>query len=409
MNAEMKERIKMINKGGIPTGYKKTKVGIIPEDWEERKLDEISKITMGQSPGSENYNENNIGLPLIQGNADMINRYTSPKLYTSEITKICEVDDIIMSVRAPVGEFSKSIHRACIGRGVCSIRPIEKNDYLYYYLIKNEGLWVKYSQGSTFESVNSDDIKSFIVVQPKPKIEQQKIAHILSTWDNAIELKENLLEMKEEQKKGLMQSLLTGKIRLTGFKGEWEKNELRELGIIITGTTPSTRKKEYYSDNGYPWITPSDIDSKKYISTSERNLTESGMKVGRFIPARSLVVTCIASIGKNAILTVDGSCNQQINAIFNEDKTIIEYLYYLLSYKKDYMKKRAGSSATEILNKKSFEELKFKIPGASERKAIANILSTADKEIELLNEEIDMLKEQKKGLMQLLLTGIVRV
>ncbi|NMA70064.1 MAG: restriction endonuclease subunit S [Desulfitobacterium sp.] len=119
-----------------------------------------------------------------------------------------------MSVRAPVGKIARSIHSACIGRGVCSIDS-ENNKYLYYYLANNEKVWTKYSQGSTFESVNSNDIKNFRVFKPKSSHEQKAIAQVLSTADKEIDLLSQELEQLKLQKKGLMQLLLTGIIRVT--------------------------------------------------------------------------------------------------------------------------------------------------------------------------------------------------
>ena len=175
-------------------------------EWEEKKLGDIAYITMGQSPSSSCYNEEYIGLPLIQGNADVKDRKTSPRLYTSEITKICEIGDIIMSVRAPVGAISMSLHNACIGRGVCSIKPKYSSEYIYQFLLKYESKWSQVSQGSTFESVNSNDIKSLKI--PFPNLdEQNKIGGFLRTIDNKIEKEQEKLDSLNEYKKGLLQQM----------------------------------------------------------------------------------------------------------------------------------------------------------------------------------------------------------
>lgn len=204
---------KLLTEGIGHTEFKDSELGRIPESWEILKLSEICKINMGQSPKSESYNENNIGLPLIQGNADIKNRKTLPRTYTSDITKKCEIGDIIMTVRAPVGAIAKSYHNACIGRGVCAITPKEDNDFLYHFLVGYEDKWDKLSQGSTFTAVNGNDIKNIKLSYP-PFEEQKQIAEILSTVDKKIE---NLKEKKlffEELKKGLMQKLLTGEVRV---------------------------------------------------------------------------------------------------------------------------------------------------------------------------------------------------
>ena len=186
-------------------------------EWEEVKLSDIAKITMGQSPSSSSYNEQNIGIPLIQGNADCKNRKTLPRVCTTEKTKECFIDDIIMTVRAPVGAISKSFHNACIGRGVCAIKAKKDNQFLYHFLVNYEEKWEKYSQGSTFTAVNSSDIKNLKIKFPL-KEEQEKVAQVLTLADKEIDLLKNELESLKEQKRGLMQRLLMGEVRTHNIK-----------------------------------------------------------------------------------------------------------------------------------------------------------------------------------------------
>lgn len=288
-----------------------------------------------------------------------------------------------------------------------------RSDYNeYIYQLFQTDMYKKQIQanlGATINQITTKDINSFQFPFPKNIKEQQKIASILSTWDKAIELKEKLIEQKKEQKKGLMQKLLTGEVRLPGFQGKWRKVKIKDLSKVVTGTTPSTSNKTYYQDGVYPWITPTDINESKYIASSERNLTKIGLEKGRFVPAGSLLITCIASIGKNAILTKDGSCNQQINAILPSANHSNEFLYYRLSMDTQRLETLAGKSATAIINKNSFENFQIDIPTFAEQLAIAKVLSQIDQFIELAITELEMLKQQKKGLMQLLLTGKVRV
>ena len=198
-------------------------------------------------------------------------------------------------------------------------------------------------------------------------------------------------------------------LRFAEFTDKWQEMRLGDICEIVTGTTPSTKQKEFYDNGTYPWITPTDIGEQREINTSTRYLSSKGIKQGRFIPKGSLLVTCIASIGKNAILTKDGSCNQQINAILPTNKHDMTFLYYLMEYKSEYLIGFAGKSATHILNKTNFSNLIFKLPTLAEQKKIAQVLSACDKEIELLKSKFQCLKTQKKGLMQRLLNGEVRV
>lgn len=177
-------------------------------EWEERILEGVSIIIMGSSPKSENYNELGIGLPLLQGNADIKNRKSCPRNFTTEITKECDVGDILMSVRAPVGYVAKAMHDACIGRGIAAIRVKENNnqEFLYQYLIYMEDIWGKFSQGSTFDSVNSEQIKKLSLFIPCLQ-EQTKIADFLTKLDDKIEKLALQLEQAKTWKKGVLQQM----------------------------------------------------------------------------------------------------------------------------------------------------------------------------------------------------------
>jgi type I restriction enzyme S subunit len=176
---------------------------------------EIADVNMGQSPDSASYNENHQGLPLIQGNADIKDRKSSPRIWTSEPTKTCEIGDLILTVRAPVGSVARSLHQACIGRGVCSINSKKCDlDLIYHLLMLLEPAWKNLEQGSTFSAVNSKDIKGLKLVLPRSLDEQQKIATVLSAIDKEIELLKQKLTNLTDQKKGLMQKLLTGEVRV---------------------------------------------------------------------------------------------------------------------------------------------------------------------------------------------------
>ncbi|MGY6216603.1 restriction endonuclease subunit S [Methylolobus aquaticus] len=180
-------------------------------EWETKRLGDVAEIIMGQSPSSSNYNTTGEGLPLIQGNADIDDRKTIRRIFTTQITKRGTEGDILMSVRAPVGEVSRAVFDVCLGRGVCAIRY--DNDFLYHFLICLEPVWVKHSKGSTFDSVNSADIKAMEINVPKPE-EQTAIATVLSDMDAEITALEARRDKTRLLKQGMMQELLTGRIRL---------------------------------------------------------------------------------------------------------------------------------------------------------------------------------------------------
>jgi len=176
--------------------------------WKVKKLATVANITMGQSPPSSSYNYKNIGLPLIQGNADIVNKVSSPRKWTSKPNKTCEIGAILISVRAPVGTVAKSVHNACIGRGICAISS--KNNvhkhYIHQVLIHAEPRWCAIEQGSTFTSISSNDIKTLKI--PLPSFaEQQKIGNFLSRVDAKITNMQQRLTYTQILKKGLLQQL----------------------------------------------------------------------------------------------------------------------------------------------------------------------------------------------------------
>ncbi|HBY2284646.1 restriction endonuclease subunit S [Klebsiella pneumoniae] len=185
------------------------------DDWDYYSFSDIAVVTMGSSPKSVGYNTVGIGLPLIQGNADIKNRKSAPRVFTSEITKECLPNDILLSVRAPVGTIAVSSHKACIGRGVASIKVRDgfEQAFIYQWLVWFEPRWCSLSQGSTFESINSDDIKKLKIKTPSIE-EQRVIAKTLTLADTEIEFIEQKLNHLKQEKKALMQQLLTGKRRV---------------------------------------------------------------------------------------------------------------------------------------------------------------------------------------------------
>ena len=206
---------KLFTEGIGHTQFKETKIGRIPEEWEIVKLEEYTKIIMGQSPSSSDCNDEIRGFPFFQGNGEFGSKYPIAKYWTTNPTKLAQPDDILMSVRAPVGEFNISNSKCCIGRGLCAIRPSVQIDlYFTLYCLKSSIHRLKrLEQGSTFTAVNKTDITTFEIPYP-PIGEQSQITKILSKVDAKIE-KEVATKVELEQlKKGLMQVLLTGQIRV---------------------------------------------------------------------------------------------------------------------------------------------------------------------------------------------------
>lgn len=190
------------------------------------------------------------------------------------------------------------------------------------------------------------------------------------------------------------------RIRFKGFNDDWEQRKLDSLGKIITGNTPSTSKKEYWSPNsdGVVWITPTDINSVK-TQCSERLLTKDGASQARIVPANSILVTCIASIGKNTINTVEAAFNQQINALVPHFSNSY-FILTMLNNMESAFKRVAGTSATSIINKKEFGQLSALLPEIEEQNKIGRIFELIDNNITLHQCKLEKLKLTKKALLQ---------
>ena len=280
-------------------------------------------------------------------------------------------------------------------------------EFLYYYL---QGIpLAKWCNSGLVPVINTKTVLSQMVFLP-PLPEQQKIAAILSTQDKVIELKEKLLAQKQQQKKYLMQQLLTGKIKLANYPNNWHEIKLGEVSSMASGGTPDSKNKASYG-NTYNWISISDISNAgKYIDDSNRKLSQSGFDncTARLFNPGTVLLAMYASVGKCAIARKTCCTSQAILGITPQKELVNEYLYYVLVNENVRLKSFSQASSQPNINKKVVEDVLIKLPSLSEQKAIVEILSTADREIDLIQKFIEAEKQKKKALMQLLITGKVR-
>lgn len=173
--------------------------------WEQRKLGDVVQITMGQSPDGSTYSDEPSDYILVQGNADLQNGWVCPRIWTTQITKKADAGDLIMSVRAPAGAMGKTAYNAVIGRGVAAIKG---NEFIYQLLVKMDmdGFWKTLSCGSTFESLNSNNIKNAEVKVPITA-EQVQIGNFFQQLDNLITLHQRELEKLKNIKKAMLEKM----------------------------------------------------------------------------------------------------------------------------------------------------------------------------------------------------------
>ncbi len=259
-------------------------------------------------------------------------------------------------------------------------------------------------EGGSVTNLYFDKLRNIDISYPL-LAEQKKIAAFFENLDHLITLHQRKYDKLQIIKKAMLEKMFPQngscfpEIRFKGFTDSWEQRKLGELGEIMTGSTPSTSKSEYYSEDGIPWVTPTDINSQT-ISDTPRKLSGEGIKVGRVVPANTILCTCIASIGKNTLLTVKGSFNQQINCL-----TPNEYndAYFLLTESEiwsNIMKRMAAAGTMQIVNKTEFSELTTMVPKLEEQKKIGQYFHTIGHLITLHQREVEKLQNIKKSMLE---------
>lgn len=391
-------------------GYKQTELGIVPEDWQIQSLPEALQFISGKA--HEQF-INDAG-PYVVVNSKFISTEGGVRKYASENFCPAKRGDVLMVMSdLPNGRalakcyLVKEDETYAVNQRVCIFRPSKGSSEYFYYLLNRNKYFMQFDDGVQQTHLLNPMILSCQLKVP-PESEQYRIGQALTAIDSLISSLDQLITKKRNIKQAATQQLLTGKRRLPGFSGEWMTLRVCEMGEIVTGNTPKTDIDSYW-DGSFPWVTPTDISTQRDMYESERKITLDGLKSIRRLPANSVLVTCIASIGKNAILRVEGSCNQQINAVIPNHRNSPEYLYYLFESNKSYLISNAGTTATSIISKATFSNLTFRVPPLEEQTAIATILSDMDSELAALESRRKKTCQLKQGMMQELLTGRTRL
>lgn len=374
--------------------------------WEQRKLGEEVQIVMGQSPKGENYTDNPEDYILVQGNADMKEGKVFPRVWTTQVTKKAYKGDIILSVRAPVGDIGKTDYDVVIGRGVAAVKG---NEFFYQLLgkLKQDGYWTKSSTGSTFDSINSNEIKDAKVTIPDAN-EQLFIGNYFKEMDNLITLHQRKYDALKLMKKTLLSRMFpkngedVPEIRFKGFTDAWEQRKLGEVSQIVGGGTPSTGIPEYW-DGDIDWYSPVEIGEEIFVSCSQRKITQLGLEKSsaKILPVGTVLFTSRAGIGNTAILEKEGCTNQGFQSIVPKDNELDSYFIFSCSHllKKYGETKGAGSTFVEISGKQ-MSLMPLNIPEIKEQKSVGNFFRKLDSIITLHQRKLDELKNMKKTLLQ---------
>ena len=405
---------------------------MVPNGWVVKNLDSIYRVidSLHQTPSfSKDGEYRMVRVTDIKGkNLDLSNAVRVSKEVFLEYTKKYKPkrNDILFSRVGSYG-ISSFIHtdqEFCLGQNTVIAESNDQANPIYIFnVLKSEGIRrqvEKTVDGSSHKTVSLKVIKD-LKIPLAPRKEQNKIAQILSTWDQAISVTEKLLENSQEQKKALMQQLLTGKKRLLDengvkFSNEWATKNLESLvyrplcyGVLKPGEDVL---------DGHPLIRIQDIDDRGFIDIRKviRITDELHYEFRRTIlNTNDLIISIVGTLGKVFVIPkeLNGANITRAFAVIGADCKLIDtrfiYQYLNSSMIQEWLLNTATGNAQKVLNIAALKELQIPLPIIEEQRRIAEVLFVADQEIETIQKKLDCLKQEKKALMQQLLTGKKRV
>ena len=414
MTSDIKQRIAQIQRGEVPEGYKKCSVGIRPSEWNCKRLKEICIINPPRTK-TKSEKATFLGMSDVDESGHILRQNLIDISQVKEGLTSFEKGDILVAKITPCFENGKGANtkELCTQTGVGStefhvLRSKINADFIFYHTLSRtfrRKLEIEMTGSAGQKRVQTDSLANYEIAVPYIQ-EQQNIAAVLMTQDKIIELKEKLLAEKQHQKKYLMQQLLTGKRRLPGFSGEWGSERLGKLFyerketncetlemLAITGTQGIIPRKELnLKDN-------SSEDKSKYLKICVGDIGYNTMQMWQGVSAYSNYEGIVSPA--YTILKPNHNINAKYFAYLFKMPEMV-FLFYRFS--------QGLVDDTRNLKYENFKKIKVLYPkDEKEQTAIVEVLSTADHEIDLLQKNIEQEKQKKKALMQLLLTGIVRV
>ena len=425
MTPKVKKRIEQIRQGIVPEGYVKDKDGIYPRDWASKKIGQWLKLAERSIVLQDEEEYQLVTIRRGFGGVDSRGSFLGKNVLVKNYF-IVKTGDFIISKRQ-------------IAHGACGIVPPEldgavvSNEYnvflpqdgtniqmfnLMMQLPHYKRLFYLMSDGVHIEKLlfKTQDWMKRTLAMPLLK-EQKKIAEILSTQDKAIELQGRKIEELKRFKKGCLEKMFPRKgqkvpgKRFPGFTGDWEQRKLGDIADIVGGGTPSTGNQSYW-DGEIDWYAPAEIADQIYANSSQKKITALGYEnsSAKMLPSGTVLFTSRAGIGKTAILTRKGCTNQGFQSIVPHRGELDSYFIFSRT---EELKRYgefvgAGSTFVEVSGKQMAAMELMMPPTMREQQTIGGFFQQLDNLITLHQRKLDEMKKQKKALMQLLLTGIVK-
>lgn len=428
----------------VPQGYKRTEVGVIPEDWVVEPLENFTSfISYGftnpmpsSSTGPYMITARDINHGKIQYDYARNTSYDAfNKLLTAKSKP--KKGDLLLTKDGTLGRLAIVEEEViCINQSVAILRPNKRITSSFFKLLlespTHQDKMIEEAGGSTIKHIYITIVNRMMLGLPTENKEQTAIATALSDVDALINELEQLVAKKQAIKTATMQQLLTGRTRLPQFalredgtpKGykaselgeipeDWEVKQLSDLADIRSGGTPSTTDARYWGGDIY-WCTPTDVTAlkgQKYLNSTSRTITMLGVlnSAAELLPVGTIVMTSRATIGECAITQVVSSTNQGFKNFICFKTTDNHFLFYLLNTLRDrFIGLCSGSTFLEI-STTQIRAIPVFVPFSEEQTAIASILSDMDSDISNLQQRLSKTRQIKQGMMQELLTGKTRL
>ena len=367
----------------------------IETKWKLVKLGEVAEIVAGQSPKSEFYNEIQKGLPFYQGKKEFGDKYLlEPTIWTEKVTKQSIKGDILMSVRAPVGNVNiNPFERICIGRGLAAIRAKDNvlPNYLFNFLDNNQLLFIGH-KGMSFDSIStSDELPEIKIPLPPPDVQKQIVGECDTVDQETVQSRQAITAAKQEIEKKLQAVINV----------EHNMKRIGDVYKTASGGTPLSKKKEYYENGTIPWINSGEV-SKKEINFADSFITELGLNNSNaklFPPGTVLLAMYGATAGKVALLNIEASTNQALCALLPTEEMIPKFLVLVLESMYQYLLNLRTGLARDNLSQEKIRNIRIPVPRFDIQQQLVAEVEQLEAKITQAQAVVDRATERKNAIL----------
>jgi type I site-specific deoxyribonuclease len=399
---------------------------------EVKKLKECCTIIAGQSPESKYYNSNGDGLPFFQGKADFGELYPSIRVYCSQPTKIAEKDDILLSVRAPVGPTNLAPCKVCIGRGLTAIRPSEVllTRYVLLFFRYFEAQLASKGTGTTFKAITQDVVKNLeIPIPPLPEQERivARIEELFSQLDAGVETLKKTKAQLAVYRQAVLKEAFEGRLTihvpvnlplswessdetntLPAIPEEWHYIALKYLGDLGRGKSKHRPRNDpkLFVDGKYPFIQTGDVKAATNCITSfTKQYGEFGLSQSKLWPKGTLCITIAANIAETAFLGIDACFPDSIVGFTPNESILAEYVRYFVESQKIRLWAFAPATAQKNINLDTLENLIVPYCSIDEQRVVISEIESRLSVCDSIEQTVDTALQQAEAMRQSILKG----